>query len=199
VLAAVALVVAATGGGATAAKTAARVEFRPVLTMVPPAGVTTTTLAPADRASAAVTVASCDASGVAALPVVPTTRWRTAAPADCVVYPGFRQGTHGPRYYLGPAGDLPVAEATSPYLAGQGWTVKIDFTKAGARAWDRLARQQFHRQVAVTYQGLVVSAPTIQPSEDTFTSFRGKAVISGDFGQKEAQALASAIRLANGR
>jgi hypothetical protein len=62
-----------------------------------------------------------------------------------------------------------------------------------------MAKEQFHRQVAITYEGVVVSAPTIQPNDVTFTSFDGVAVVSGGFKQKEAIALAAAAHFANGR
>ena len=47
------------------------VEFRPVLAQLAPEAVTTTTLAPADRVAAAVTVATCDD----ACPLVPGKRY----------------------------------------------------------------------------------------------------------------------------
>jgi preprotein translocase subunit SecD len=197
----VALVVASLGMAVPvhAARRTPGVEFRPVLASLPPAAATSSTLAPADRVDAALKVASCDAAAVQALPVVPTTASRTAKADDCVVFPETSGGPSAVRYYLGPAADLPVKDARSQFVTGQGWTVKIDFTKAGARAWDRLAEAQFHDQVAITYEGGVVAAPTIQPANSEFESFGGVGVISADFTQKEAAALAGAARLARGR
>jgi hypothetical protein len=184
--------------GAGAARRKPTVEFRAVVSPIVPLGVATTSV-PVDLAAAKATVASCDYAGVDQLPFVPTTRKGASRPTDCVVFPEQPGGPNAVRYYLGRAGDLPVEDAKPEFVPGQGWTVKIEFTKAGSKAWDRMAKEQFHRQVAITYEGVVVSAPTIQPNDVTFTSFDGVAVVSGGFKQKEAIALAAAAHFANGR
>jgi preprotein translocase subunit SecD len=53
--------------------------------------------------------------------------------------------------------------------------------------------------VAIAASGKVVSAPIIQPSDATFESFGGTAVISGSFNRKQAEALAILARPPNGR
>ena len=174
------------------------VEFRPVITELPVATSTTTT-APVDLVAARAAVASCEVAAVAALPVVPTTKLRAAEQSECVVFPDRSQEF---RYYLGPTPSAVVKgidDAKMEFLSGQGWTVKIEFTELGSKAWDRLGREQFHRQVAITLEGYVVSAPTIQPNDRKFSSFGGTAVVSGDFGEKEAAAIAAAIRAGTGR
>jgi preprotein translocase subunit SecD len=70
----------------------------------------------------------------------------------------------------------------------------MDLTDSGSSKWDQLAEQQFHKQVAIVLDGLVQSAPTIQPQDASFTSFGGTAVISGSFTQDEADNLAKLIR-----
>jgi len=192
------LVTVASVPSARAARRRPTVEFRPVLTQLPSEAATGTAVS-SDVTAAKATVASCDVGAVEALPVVPTPTRRAATPTECVVFPNWPGGRRAFRYYLGPARDLPIEDAKAQFLAGQGWTVKLQFTKAGAKKWDRLAGEQFHRQVAISYEGIVVSAPTIQPNDETFTSFGGAAVISGSFTQKEASALAGAAQLANGR
>jgi hypothetical protein len=174
----------------------ARLEFRPVLAVLPAAGAATTTMAPADRISAAVTVATCDAGAVEQLAVIPTTRWRASSPHDCVVYAGSPGGPDAERYYLGPAGptSATVRRARAQFVTGQGWTVKLDLTRAGAEAWDALAQQQFHAQVAISVDGIVQAAPTIQPNDETFTSFGGVAVFSGNFTRKGAERVAVVAR-----
>jgi hypothetical protein len=191
------LVLAATTAGvasAAARTTASTIEFRPVLTMLPPATSTST-----PDAAAAATVAGCDVDAVEQLPVVATTRWRTATVAGCVVFPDLVDTTR--RYYLGPAGVTTdaVRRARAEFVTGQGWTVHLTLTRAGSRAWDALAEQQFHQQVAIAASGKVVSAPVIQPSDATFESFGGTAVISGSFDRKQAEALALLARPANRR
>ncbi len=111
-------------------------------------------------------------TAVEQLAVVPTTRWRTATVKHCVVFPDFVDTTR--RYYLGPAGVTPdaVRRARAEFVTGQGWTVQLTLTRAGSRAWDALAEQQFHQQVAITASGKVVSAPIIQPNDATFAVVR---------------------------
>jgi hypothetical protein len=189
-----ALVVGATTSGASARTAASTVEFRPVLRQLPP----TTGTATPDATTAAM-VAGCDVDAVEQLPVVPTTRWRAATAEHCVVFPDFVDTTR--RYYLGPAGVTPdaVRRARAEFVTGQGWTVRLTLTRAGSRAWDALAEQQFHHQVAITASGKVVSAPIIQPNDATFESFGGTAVISGSFNRKQAEAVAILARPPNGR
>jgi preprotein translocase subunit SecD len=181
---------------ASATETKSALEFRAVLTELPPTEVSTTTLAPADRVAAGVKVATCDEAAVEQLPVVPTTSLTFANANDCVVFPQWPGRAGSPRYYLGPAAltNRAVKDAKAEFVSGQGWTVKLKLTKAGSAAWDQLAEQQFHQQVAITFGGKVVAAPTVQPSDETFRSFGGVAVVSGAFTQKHAKAIAAAAR-----
>jgi hypothetical protein len=124
------LVVGVTTLGATTAvarSTASTVEFRPVLAELPPESTTSTTMGPADRVDVGVKIAICDVVAVGQLPVVPTTKWRTAKPEECVVYPDLSAGRHSSRKYLGPAAvtTSDVKRARAEFVAGQGWTVKL--------------------------------------------------------------------------
>jgi preprotein translocase subunit SecD len=192
--------VAGLGGAAQAApvKPVARFQLRPVLVQLPPSGSPPTTSAPNPAAAAA--VASCDAASVeqlAAAGSIPTTKPAAADPKACVVLADtVSKGRI--RYYLGPAtatGNI-VTSAQAEFVSGQGWTVTLTLTPAGSRTWDALAQQQFHRQVAMVVDGVVQSAPTIQPDSPTFSSFGGTAVVSGDFTPRAARRLA---RIANHR
>jgi hypothetical protein len=182
--------------GATSRKVS--LEFRPVLTQVPPVAATSSTTAPVGPVARA-TVASCDVAAVQAMPVVPTTASRAARSDACVVYPDRSAGANAARYYLGPAVDVPIRAAKAKFVSGQGWTVQLALTKAGSTAWDGLGEQQFHQQVAVVHDGFVEAAPVIEPNDQTFSSFGGSAVISSDFTRQEARALAAAVRVAKGR
>ncbi len=186
--------------GAATHSTAATVEFRPVLSDVPPATPTSTTMAPANRVDAGVKIGICDVAGVAQLPVVPTTDWKLAKPAECVVYPHRDGGASAPRYFLGAAEVTKndVKRARAQFLAGEGWTVRFDLTKAGGKAWDALAEQQFHQRIAVTFAGNVVAIPTVEPDRSTYVPFQAPIVISGNFTRRQAQTLAAAARGANG-
>jgi preprotein translocase subunit SecD len=191
----------------------AELRFRPVLTPLPSveaektasstttttaAGApTTTTAPPATDAEAKAAVASCDETKVAALTTIPTTSRADDKRNTCVVLPDKPGGANASRYYLGKAaltGKGTVSTAKAEFQSGEGWTVKMDLTDQGSSKWDALAQQQFHKQVAIVLDGLVQSAPTIQPDAQAFSSFNGTAVISGNFTQDEADNLAKLIR-----
>jgi preprotein translocase subunit SecD len=188
---AVAALASAAPRAVAATATKHTVEFRPVLTTLPradPSGATTS--------AATQAVASCDPSAVAALASVPTTKPKADVPDDCVVLAaGVGSFDGDARYYLGPARVQGggIRSARAQLVPGQGWTVTLRLTKSGSKAWDALAQQQFHRQVALVLDHSVVSAPQIQPADMTFTSFDGIAVISGSFSQRQAVAVADAI------
>ncbi len=129
--------------------------------------------------------------------MIPTTARAGDQRNACVVLPDKPGGKKAGRYYLGKAaltGKGTVDTAKSEFVPSQGWTVKMDLTDSGSSKWDALAQQQFHKQVAIVLDGLVQSAPTIQPTDAAFTSFGGTAVISGSFTQDEADNLAKLIR-----
>jgi len=70
------------------------------------------------------------------------------------------------------------------------WAVSYTLTSSGSNAWDQLAQQNFHQYVAIDLDGLVESAPIIQPTATSFSSFQGKGEISGNFTQTTAKNLA---------
>ncbi len=195
---AVALVVLGGAAPVGAARAPVDLEFRPVIDRVPSVAATPTTTVPVDVAVAKAAIAACDDAAVAQLTVIPTTTAAAADPAACVVFPDRDGGKRAERYYLGPAGltGRGLRNARAEFVPGQGWTIKVDMTRAGAKAWDALARAQFHQNVAISVQGHVVSAPQIQPSDAKFTSFDGIAVISGNSTQKQAAEMATIVRLA---
>jgi preprotein translocase subunit SecD len=196
-----AVAVLSPAGPATAARKELRLQFRPVLGQVASAGTTTATTTAGTAAAVRAAVSSCDLAAVTALPGVPTST--RAAAGACVVLPESPGGPRVARYYLGPAGldEQSLAGAKAEFVSGQGWTIRLDLNKRGSAKWDALAQQQFHQQVALVVDGLVVAAPTIQPADQAFSSFGGVAVVSGRFTPKSATALAAGLRraIANGR
>ena len=96
------------------------------------------------------------------------------------------------RYEMGPAGlsGNGVKSAFAQLLSTGQWVVQLNLKSAGAVAFDRLGKQQFHKEVAVVLDGVVESAPEIQPSNSTFQSFNGVAQISGTFTHAQASQLA---------
>jgi hypothetical protein len=100
-----------------------------------------------------------------------------------VLLPGI-SGLGTNRYVLGPAG-LQLVD-------GQ-WSVDVTLTGQGSAAWDVLAHQQFHQIVGVDIDGTVISAPIIQPTHSSFSSFDGQMQISGGFPEAQALAIAQAV------
>ena len=189
----------------------AELRFRPVISQLPsetaqakaaattttttPGATTTTTTPPPSNAEAKAAIAKCDNTTVSTLTTIPTTSRLDDKRDACVVLPDKPGGKNAARYYLGKAGltGKVVSSAKSEFVSGEGWTVKVDLTDKGSSKWDALAQQQFHKQVAIVLDGLVQSAPTIQPKDTAFTSFGGTAVISGNFTGGEASDLAKLI------
>jgi preprotein translocase subunit SecD len=189
----------------------AELRFRPVTTQLPSeaaqakAATTTTTTAPGatttttppqpstDAARAA--IAKCDDATVSTLTTIPTTTRAADVRNACVVLPNKPGGKNAPRYYLGKAGltGKVVSSAKAEFVSGSGWVVNMNLTDKGSSQWDNLAQQQFHKQVAIVLDGIVQSAPTIQPDQQAFSSFGGKAQISGGFTGSAASDLAKLI------
>ena len=192
----------------------AELRFRPVLLDVGPVGATppttptttpttlagtpestTTTLAPTDEVVLAA-LASCDATQVGTLlaegVTIPTTKRADDERDACVVLPERQTKS---RLYLGKTAltGKAVDSAKASFSQGVGWGVDIDFTDGGSAKWDELGAASFHQPVAIVLDGLVQSAPVIQPDNTTFQSFGGRAQITGDFTQSEADDLATII------
>ncbi len=89
---------------------------------------------------------------------------------------------------------LSVASASAVFDTSiDAWAVMYTLTPTGARAWDRAAAAGFHRYVAIDLDGLVESAPIIQPVSSTFSSFGGRGEISGNFTATSAKVEASLL------
>jgi hypothetical protein len=96
------------------------------------------------------------------------------------------QGDPGERFLLGPvqfalspSSDVASASVIRSSSGNPSPEVQIRFTDAGVRKWNATAKSNFHQQLAFVYDGLIVSAPIIEPSQYSFTSFGNKSVISG--------------------
>jgi preprotein translocase subunit SecD len=156
---------------------------------------TTKALTPAQQA-ARDAVGSCDANPVASLgAAAPTTGRDEEQAGACVVLPGNGSKGDRGRYYLGPTAltGKAVDSASRQFQTGSGYSVQMKLTSKGSGAWDQLGSQQFHQQVAIELDGVVESAPTIQPNNNSFESFGGTAIISGQFTPSEAADLAKLI------
>lgn len=95
------------------------------------------------------------------------------------------------------------AVARASVLSSNGmWQVQLQFTPAGAAAFDAVAAERnpyYSAQQspdvrdleAIVVDGTVVAAPTIESS-----SFNGQAVIAGDYTQAECARIAAAFNAA---
>jgi preprotein translocase subunit SecD len=113
---------------------------------------------------------------------------------DMVLLPAL--GNTGVRYVLGKAqltGHSVHSAVAQQTTLGQ-WVVNYTLTKTGSPLWDQVAEKNFHALLAIELDGIVQSAPLIQPSQASFTSFDGQGEISGSFTEQSAKNLALAMQ-----
>jgi preprotein translocase subunit SecD len=166
-------------------------QFRPVLSSVAVAD----PAVPVDDAAGRAALASCDVGQVGSLGQgMPTTPASEVDPQACVVL-AIDDGS-GQRYLLGPSvlDASGVADARKSFQSGNGWGVDLTFTPAGAEALDELARRQFHSQMALVAEGVLVAAPTVQPADSEFTSFGGTVRMTLGDTEAGADAIVRAAR-----
>jgi preprotein translocase subunit SecD len=114
---------------------------------------------------------------------------------EFVLLPGL--ATAGPtRYFMIPA--VMTGEAVSSASVGQdaagAWTVNCTLTPAGSALWDQVSKTFFHEYMGIELDGVVESAPIIQPTQSQWTSFGGQVSISGSLTQADANTLATALQ-----
>jgi len=216
-----ALGAAPAGGRSPAARPG--VMFRPVLCAVPPHDaatpvpsmplsatscshsslLTTANLAVAPSDGAASGFTSNDVRPDAALAGLASTTPTRDLPSRVVLLPQMiTQGRHGAppdRDVLGPAQMTSTAIASAYAHKNQtgAWVVDWSTTPAGAALWDRIASRAFHRLLAIDVGGTVVSAPIIEPTQSTFSSFGGRGELAGNFTRAEAMRIAQAMNAMN--
>ncbi len=102
------------------------------------------------------------------------------------------------RYVLGPqqmTGNSIGSAVAQQSQTGQ-WEVNYTLRgPAGSAKWDKVAQENFHLLLGIELDGVVQSAPLIQPTQDTFTSFDGQGTISGgNMTEADAKSLALAMQ-----
>ncbi len=102
------------------------------------------------------------------------------------------------RYVLGPeqmTGNAIGSAVAQQSQTGQ-WEVNYTLRgAAGSALWDKVAEENFHLLLGIELDGVVQSAPLIQPTQDTFTSFDGQGTISGgNMTEADAKSLALAMQ-----
>ena len=120
-------------------------------------------------------------------------------PSSTVLLPGLASsGTAngGERYVLGPSQMTGRAIGSAQATQNQTGAWVVDYTLAGSAnsaLWDKVAEENFHQLLGIELDGVVYSAPIIQPSQAQFTSFDGNGEISGSLTQTDADNLAQAM------
>jgi preprotein translocase subunit SecD len=185
-------------GTTTTAKAGATTTAAPTTTTVAPTtttGAPTTTTTTAPGAAAAANCPPIDTS-VTDGSKIPTTTRECDLPDRQVVLPQQdKDGTITGRYLLDATtvtgNVVKTATAQPPQLAGD-WSVEVTFTGSGGSKFLALAQQDVNKQIAIVLDGVVQSAPTIQP--DLVSNFNNQASITGQFGEKQAKNLATVLR-----
>ena len=186
----------------------AQLLFRPVLCETPPAAKTAKAASaiPACASQYAMTAANLNVNtstgnptnNIAADPAyesIATTLPQKDLAKDYVILPALGASKNSDRYVLGPAqltGKSVKSAVAQQNQIGQ-WVVNYTLTSTGSPLWDKVAEANFHALLAIELDGVVQSAPLIQPSQATFTSFAGQGEISGSFTEASAKNLALAM------
>jgi preprotein translocase subunit SecD len=189
----------------------AELRFRPVLNILAPEGAepTTTTTASTTTTTAADGSTTTTAAGETTTTTAPTTT-TTAPPstsreddlADQQVVLPDADGSQ--RYLLGPTTVLgsAVSTARANFDGVSQWSVGLEMTDDGIEGWNALATECYNGaatcpgllgaqgQIAITLDGEVVSAPTV--NSPTFD--RTDIAISGSFDEGDAKDLALVLR-----
>lgn len=133
-----------------------------------------------------------------ALAGVPSTRASSEMASSTVLLPELDHHlslSRVQRYVLGPAQmtSRSLSSAVVKRSAEGQWLVDYTTTKRGAALWDKVTRESFHQLLALELDGVVYSAPIIQPAQASFTSFNGRGEISGNLTKADAIRLTHAI------
>jgi hypothetical protein len=115
-----------------------------------------------------------------------------------VLLPGARGACGGipnGRCVLGPVemSSRAIEKATAMRNQTGQWVVNYTTTDGGAVVWDKVTQENFHQFIGIELDGVVYSAPIIQPSQSSFSSFDGRGEISGSLTRSQALRLASAL------
>jgi preprotein translocase subunit SecD len=101
------------------------------------------------------------------------------------------------RYVLGPEQmtGTSIASAVAQQSQTGAWEVNYSLKgKAGSTLWDKVAEENFHLLLGIELDGVVQSAPLIQPTQSGFTSFDGQGTINGgNMTEADAKSLALAM------
>ncbi len=159
-----------------------------------PGGVTTTPASTPPGAAATTVVPAAPITtdvNAAALATGETTKLGEDSPELTVILPEKRNDPDSRRYLLGPAEiQGAVVDTASAVVSQTGqWTVDLNLNGRGSALWDAMAEKYYQQRIAIVLDGEALSAPVIQERR-----FGGRAQISGNFTQRDAKDLATALK-----
>jgi hypothetical protein len=127
-----------------------------------------------------------------ALAGVPATAASAEKPSATILLPPLAKGD---RYVLGPAemSSSSIQSAVVEKTPSSQWVVDYATTRSGRGLLDKVTAQNFHQFLALDLNGIVYSAPVIEPTQASFSSFRGHGVVSGDLSKADAEHLANVL------
>jgi len=100
------------------------------------------------------------------------------------------------RYVMGPEQmtGKAIKSATAEQDQTGNWIVNYTLNgPANSTLWDNVSRENFHQLLGIELDGTVYSAPLIQPTQASWSSFDGSGEISGNLTQLDADQLAQAL------
>ena len=77
---------------------------------------------------------------------------------------------------------------SNAYYGPDGWTVQLKFDAAGAKTFGQITEANVGHRFAIVLDNVIQSAPSIRTA-----IYGGDAIITGNFGEKEARGLASVL------
>ena len=181
----------------------AELRFRPVLQGLPPEDAPpTTTTTTAETTTTVADPAAPTTTSTSTTTTVPpgTTPREEDLPEAEVVLPELGEDDEvAIRYRLGPSRAtgtiVRTARAEPPTVSGA-WSVSVDLTSSGNKLFNELAALCFAggpecptKQIAITLDGVVRSAPTVNDP-----NFTGTVSITGDFTEREAKDLSLVLK-----
>src|SRR5437588_2989254 len=78
--------------------------------------------------------------------------------------------------------------SSNAYYGNEGWTVQLKFDNEGAKKFGQITEQFKGHRFAIVLDGVILSAPVIRDA-----IYGGDAIITGQFTEKEARGLSSAL------
>jgi preprotein translocase subunit SecD len=129
-----------------------------------------------------------------ALAGVPSTKASADDDAATVLLPEVGPQRPGAiRYLLGPAQMTSASIASARVTRTSYGAWEVDFTTKNGALWDKVTEENFHQELAIELNGVVYSAPLIQPKASSFYSFEGQGEIAGTLTRVQAMRLAAAL------